>query len=92
MINIKLHSIVDLITNSSTEIFTVSDDNGEHFIKELLRKEASKYDDLEWFENDVNITTNDDGSIEIYSSINDPEWFNEFMYKNFNVTNFENWG
>jgi hypothetical protein len=81
---IKIHSFIELITNSSTEIFTLSEES-EHMVRDILKKEAERNGDLDWFNEEVTVSTNEDGTIEIYSFLNDPEWFRDFVKNTFNV-------
>ena len=43
MIVIHPHSIVDLITNSSTELFVIDTDKSIETVKEILQKESIDY-------------------------------------------------
>jgi hypothetical protein len=82
---IKIHSTVELITNSSTEIFTLAKEHDAFYVKEILRLKAKEEGDLEWFESNVTVSTIDNGTVEVYSKLNDPDWFNDFVEKYFNV-------
>jgi hypothetical protein len=82
----KPHSSVDLITNSSTVIFTVSN-SYVNMIQDLIRHRCQTSDDMEWFDKWLTVIENEDGNIEIESFINDPDWFCDFINDNFNVIN-----
>ena len=82
---IKVHSTIDYITNSSSEIFTISNEMGVDSVREIIRNKCEVEGDLEWFESEVSINSIDDDNIEIYSFLNDPDWFNDFVEETFNV-------
>jgi len=80
----KPHSSVDLITNSSTVIFTVNDSSVD-MIREIIFVKCQETDDLDWFERDLTVDELENNTIEIYSFVNDPDWFCDFIKNNFNV-------
>jgi hypothetical protein len=82
---IKIHSCVDLITNSSTEIFTVKSRLSVSTIREMLRDMCKEEDDIEWYKAELTVTELADGFIEITSWINDPEWLDEFIERHFKI-------
>jgi hypothetical protein len=82
---IKPHSYVDLITNSSTEIFTLDNSKSEDTVREILKMMCQSEYDLEWFERELRVSTNENGTIEVYSFLNSPDWFCDFVEKTFNV-------
>ena len=60
---IKIHLLIEVITNSSTEIFVLDDSKSESFVEEILKNKCELEDDLEWFQTEVTVTTRPDGCI-----------------------------
>jgi len=65
---IKIHSLVDVITNSSTELFIIDKNKGLEFVKEIVNSIYDKYpiehhrpsvmlENPEWYEGNYNIET-----------------------------------
>jgi len=83
---IKIHSAIDLITNSSTEIFTVDNSIPRWSIYDILRAKATYHHDMEWFDKELSIyEDNEENTIVINSFLNDPDWFCDFIHETFNV-------
>lgn len=78
----KPHSAVDLITNSSTEIFIIKNAT-ENIIKTLVGMACTFHNELDWFQKEAEFSTLDDGSVQIYSVINGPEWLEEYLQQFF---------
>lgn len=86
VIKIQLHSIVDLITNSSTELFTINTNISVYVIRDIFEEKCKLTNEMEWFEKELSINYGDkDGQVTIYSFLNDPDWFYDFIYENFTV-------
>lgn len=82
---INKHSFIDIITNSSMEIFICDNSKSVDFIKMMLRAKCEETGEMDWHDNELSVYELDDNEIEIYSFLNDPDWFCDFVYKNFNV-------
>ena len=80
----KQHSRVELITNSSTVIFTVQGSLRNNVL-EILELKCQQTDDMDWFNSELTVSDNDDGTVEIYSFLNDPCWFCDFVNSHFNI-------
>ena len=89
---IKTHSFVDVITNSSTELFVCDTDKSVDTIKDLFREKCQETNDMDWYDTELYVTELDNGFIEIESWLNDPEWFHDFVNTNFTVISSENLG
>jgi len=86
LIKIHPHSFVDLITNSSTELFVVNTHKSAYTVREMFREKCEKEDDLDWFDTELSIYSNDEeGSVTIYSFLNETDWFYNFIHKHFTV-------
>lgn len=85
-IKIQPHSFVDLITNSSTELFTIKADRSVWIVRDMIYEQCRSDRDKDWFDAELRVYENDDETqITIYSFLNDPHWLEEFIYKNFTV-------
>lgn len=84
-ITINYHSFVNLITNSSTELFTVDTQTPIYVIEEMFDEKCKQTEEMKWFDFELSIYENPNGTITIYSFLNEPSWFEEFIYKNFTV-------
>lgn len=86
VIKIQLHSFVDLITNSSTELFTVKADKSVDIIKDMIYERCIGDHDKDWLDAELSVYWNEDKTqIIIYSFLNEPAWFTDFIYKHFTV-------
>ncbi len=67
---VKLHSLVDVITNSSTELFIIDKNKGLDFVRQIVEETYNKYpseyahhkpsvvlENPEWYEGSINIET-----------------------------------
>jgi len=89
---INIHSFVDVITNSSTEIYVCSSIRSENYIKELFREKCEATGEIDWYNHELSITSLEGGNVEIYSWLNDPDWFHEFVRDTFTVVSYNNYG
>lgn len=87
LIKIQLHSFIDLITNSSTELFIVKADKTVDTIKDMIYERCEGDREKDWYDAELDIYANDDDEtqITIYSFLNGPHWLEEFIYKHFTV-------
>lgn len=76
---IILHSVIDVITNSSTEIFTFDTDLSEILIRDMLREKCEETDEMDWFNNELTVTQLDNNRIELYSFLNEPDWIYDWL-------------
>lgn len=90
MINylIKPHSFIDLITNSSTELFIVSTAKSVFTIQEMLRDLCVSEDDKEWYYGDLRVTQEGE-DVRIFSFLNSPDWFVDFIESNFTIISYD---
>lgn len=86
---IDTHSFIDVITNSSTEIFVCKTDKSVEMIQDLFREICEKHGDMDWYHNELRISELDDGKIQIMSWLNDPDWFIGYVKATFTVIRYE---
>lgn len=86
---LKLHSIVDLITNSSTEIFILDTNKTAELVYELIKekcKESNDLYDLDWCtKGELSVTQTSENTVKIFSWLNEPDWLQDWLYENFTV-------
>lgn len=83
---INIHSTVDLITNSSTEIFTFDSEHSEGTIRSMLYDLCKDNNDFDWYDKELRVTDLGNGRIEIYSWLNEPDWIYDFIKQFENLT------
>ena len=44
---------------------------------------------MDWFKKELTTSTNDDGNVEVFSFLNAPDWFYDFMYETFKVISYD---
>ena len=89
----KPHSVIDLITNSSMEMFLVEGNVSINAIDEMLHDKCENSEDpfdMEWYNNELSIYEDGRGNIEVHSFLNEPDWLYDFMYSTFKVIEYDN--
>lgn len=86
---IKIHSFVDIITNSSTSIFVVNTDKTLEVVDELIKYECEKAKELDWYNSGDYKIYYEDNKLIVYSFLNLPEVVETLLLNYLNAT-YEN--
>ena len=78
-VKINVHSCIDIITNSSTEIYVVNSNIDIDILKAIFREKCVTTNEMDWYNSELSIYRNEDDTITIYSFLNAPDWFNDFV-------------
>ncbi len=78
-VKVSVHSCIDIITNSSTEIYVVDSNIDIDILKGIFKEKCVATNEMDWYNSELSIYRNEDSTITIYSFLNAPDWFNSFV-------------